>query len=102
MTDEGRRAEVIHEYAMRQSSEPKPISRAEKKLSWADHMKEDHELHILREKIEKYMFDRTRKALMQIDANLQRDGLTTGRTSCMTRTGATICLGAGPKTADLQ
>ena len=54
---------------MRQSSQPKPISRAEKNASWADHMKEDHELHILREKIEKDMIDKTRKALMHIDAS---------------------------------
>ena len=32
-------------------------------------MTEDHKLHILREKIEKGMIDKTRKALMQIDAS---------------------------------
>ena len=36
-TDEGRRAEVISEHASRQSSKPKPISQAEKRVSWACH-----------------------------------------------------------------
>ena len=69
MTDEGRRAEVINEHAARQSSKPKPISRAEKRVSWACHGEENQELHTLREMIDKDMIDETRKAIMQINAN---------------------------------
>ena len=54
MTDESRRAHVKDEHAMKQSSEPKPISQ----IDW-------HELHILREKTEKDILDKTKKAFMK-------------------------------------
>ena len=38
-------------------------------MRWACHREEDQELHILREKIEEDMIDKTRKAIMQINVN---------------------------------
>ena len=48
MIDEGRRAEDKQEEAKKQSSEPKPISRKELRLRWADLDEEEEELHSLR------------------------------------------------------
>ena len=61
MTDEGRRAQDEDEHAVKQSSEPKPISQSD-----------GHELYILREKIKKDILDKTRKALMKFNNDRER------------------------------
>ena len=61
MTDEGRRAQVKEEHAVKQSSEPKPISQSD-----------GHELYILQEKIEKDILDKTKKALMKFNNDRER------------------------------
>ena len=64
MIDEGRRSNVMKEHATRHSSKPEPFSQVERRVSSADTTEKDHGLHILREKIEKDMVDKTRKATM--------------------------------------
>ena len=61
MTHECRRAQVKDEHAVKQSSGPKPISQSDGQV-----------IHILRERIEKDILDKTKKALMKFNDNRER------------------------------
>ena len=61
MTDEGRRDQVKDEHVVKQSSELKPITQSD-----------GQEIHILREKIEKDILDKTTKALMKLNNDRER------------------------------
>ena len=86
MTHECRRAQVKDEHAVKQSSGPKPISQSDGQV-----------IHILRERIEKDILDKTKKALMKFNDNrerassAERDGPSTGRIWSTTRTEGTTC-----------